>query len=81
MGHYRDFKGKIFSNFMYLFLVRGKGREKKRERNIDEREKRGLVASHMRACNQGMFLDWELNWWHFALLNNAQPTEPHWSGP
>ena len=30
---------KIFKDFIYLFLERGEGREKERERNIDVREK------------------------------------------
>ena len=33
-----------------------------------------------RAQNPGMCLDWELNWWPFSLQDDAQPTEPHWSG-
>ena len=31
---------------MFYFLERGEGREKERERNIDMREERGLVASY-----------------------------------
>ena len=31
-------------DFIYLFLERGEGREKERERNIDVREKHQLVA-------------------------------------
>ena len=29
----------------------------------------------------GTYTDWELNWWSFALQSDAQPTEPHSSGP
>ena len=36
-----------FNDFIYLFLERGEGREKERERNIDVPEKHRLVASHM----------------------------------
>ena len=37
----------FLKGFIYLFLERGKGREKKRERNIDMQEKPRLVASRM----------------------------------
>ena len=36
----------FFKEGIYLFLERGEGREKERERNIDVREKHRLVASH-----------------------------------
>ena len=39
--------------FIYLFLERGKRREKEGERNIDVREKHRLVASHM-CPNRGL---------------------------
>ena len=32
------------------------------------------------ACNPGMCPDWELNWRPYALQDDTQPTEPHWSG-
>ena len=57
----RDFK-----DFTYLFLERGEGREKERERNSDVREKHRLVAS---GTHPDLTLDWELNWQpflHFA---------------
>ena len=52
----------FFKDFIYLFLERGEGREKDRERNIDVQEKHQLVDSHMPqtedlACNQGMCPD------------------------
>ena len=64
--------------FIYLFLERGKGREK-------EGEKHRLVASHRqltwdRMYNPGMFPNWESNQWPFTLQDNAQPTEPHRPG-
>ena len=40
--------------FVCLFLERGDGREKERERNVDEREKHRLVVSLMSP-------DWGLN--------------------
>ena len=36
----------LLKDFIYLFLERREGREKKRERNIDVREKHQLVVSH-----------------------------------
>ena len=40
--------------FIYLFLESGEGREKKREKNTDGREKHGSVPSHI-------YLQWGLN--------------------
>ena len=42
----------FLKDFIYLFLERGEGREKKRERNIDVREKPQPVAS----CTPGHML-------------------------
>ena len=39
---------KIFKDFIYVFLERGEGREKERERDIAMREKHQSVASHTR---------------------------------
>ena len=59
----------FFKDFIYLFLERGGGREKERERNIS------VVASHLAptgnlACNPGMCHDWELN----LRPSGSQPT-------
>ena len=75
----------IFKDFLHLFLERGEGREKERERNIDVWEKYRSAASCMPptgdlARNPGMCPDWESNQWPFSLLDDAQPTEPHQSG-
>ena len=56
----------VFKDFIYLFLEREEGREEKRERNRNMREKHQSVASHMPptgdlARNTGMCPDWELN--------------------
>ena len=56
----------IFKNFIYLFLQRGEGREKERERNIDVQEKHRSVASRLhptgdQAHKPGMCPDRELN--------------------
>ena len=54
----------FFKYFIYLFLERGEGSEKERERNMQEIYR--LVASHRTpngdlACNPGMCPDWESN--------------------
>ena len=69
----------IFFLRFYLFLDRGEGREKEKERNIDQlplthTPNRGL------AYNPGMCPDWESNWWPFSLQDDAQPTEPNQPG-
>ena len=60
----------FLKDFTYLFLERGGGREKERERNINP-----VVASHVApsgdlAHNPGICPDWELSWWPFG----SQPT-------
>ena len=71
------------TDFIYLFLERGEGREKERERNIDVWEIQRSVVSRMPptgalACSPGMCPDWESNrqtfWfsgWHSV----------HWATP
>ena len=64
----------------YLFIFRERGRrEKERERNIDQ-----LPLAHARTGDQtrntGMCPNRKSNWWPFTLGDDAQPTEPHWSG-
>ena len=73
----------IFKN-IYLFLERGEGEEKERERKINVREKYWSVASDTCAdwdqtCNPGMCPDQESNQWLLALQDNTQTTEPHHS--
>ena len=70
---------------MYLFLERGGGKKKEREKNIDMQEVHQSVASHMPpagglACNPGMYPDWELNQWPFGSQASTQSTEPHQPG-
>ena len=55
-----------FLKRFYLFIERGKGREK-------EGEKHRLVASYMHP-------DWESNQRPFTSQDDARPTEPHQSG-
>ena len=74
----------LLKNFIYLFLERGKGREKERERNIDVWEKHWLPLAHTptrdRTRNPGTCPDWELNRPPFTLQEDTQSTEPHRSG-
>ena len=71
---------------MYLFLERGKWREKRgREtsmwkRNIDWLPLIMLGAGTEPSSNPGTCPDQELNRQPFALWNNTQSAEPHWSG-
>ena len=55
-------------DFIYLFLEREEGREIKREKNIDVREKHQLVASPMRPSNPGMCPNWEIESVTFCLV-------------
>ena len=68
--------------FKKIFLERGEGREKERERNISMQEIHLLVASHAPpngdlACNPGMCPDWESNQRPFGLQDDMQPTDSH----
>ena len=72
----------FFKGFIYLFLERGKRRRKRgREtsRNLDQLP---LISTSTRKWtrNPGLCPDWESNWWPVAFQDDAQPTEPHWSG-
>ena len=67
-------------DFIYLFLKRGEGREKERERNINvwlplERPLTGDLAH-----NPGMCPDWESIQQPFGLQAGTQSTEPHQPG-
>ena len=63
----------------YLFILRQRGREGKRERNINVRLL--LMCSHWDlARNPGMCPDWESNWRPFGLQAGAQSFEPHQPG-
>ena len=74
------------TDFIYLFLERGEGREKERERNIDVREKRQSIASHTHpnwgskpatwAC--ALTGNWTCNLLVYRMM--LQPTEPPGQG-
>ena len=70
-GHKLMFYNMHFKDFIYLFLERGKGREKEKHQCV--------VASHTPpsgdlACNPGMCPDWESNLLPFASQYGAQST-------
>ena len=58
--------------FIYLFLDRGEGMEKDRERNITV----GCLSCDPqwgRGLNPGMCPDWELNQWPFSSQASVNP--------
>ena len=71
---------KIFYLFTYLFLDRGEGREKEREKNIHV----WLPLAHPTlgnlACNPRMCPNWELNQQPFGPQASAQYTETYQPG-
>ena len=73
----------IYSEFNFFFREQ-KGRRKRRETLMQERNIDLLplvcALTGNQTCNPGMCPEHELNWRPFALQDNAQPTEPHWSG-
>ena len=64
----------------YLFLDRGEGREKERERNINVWLSLTCPFTRDPAHNPGMCLDWELNQQRFGFQASTQSTEPHEPG-
>ena len=81
---YKFLCSKLLPLFYFFFPERREVREKERERNIDRPEKHRSVASCMPptrdlTCNPGMCPNWKLNQGPFALWEEAQSTELHWS--
>ena len=73
----------IYKDFIYL--ERGEGREKERERNTDLWEMHQSVAfdtppTGIPAHNPGMCPDLEWNLWPFGLQAGIHSTEPHQPG-
>ena len=70
-----------FLKSLFIFIDRGEGREKEKEKNIYV----WLPLLHpllgKLAWNSGMCPDWELNWWPFGSQACAQSTELHQPGP
>ena len=73
-----EFPCKFFKKILFIYLEREEGKEKEREKHL-------LVAPHT-PPHQGIgpqprhVTDQELNQQIFALWDNAQPTDPYWSG-
>ena len=66
--------------FTYLFLERGEGREKERERNINVWLPLTYPPLGTWPATQACALDWGSNWQPPALQFGAQSTEPHQPG-
>ena len=72
---------------MYLFIFRERKNQEEREAEKHWCVRKTLVSCLSHILQQGTGLpsnqqryDWELNRWLYAFWNNAQPTEPRWSG-
>ena len=66
MNYYHEvFFLSFFQN--YLFLERGEGREKKKERNIDWLSLTHIHPTEDQVHNPGMFSEWEWNPQPFSL--------------
>ena len=70
----------FLKDFIYLFLERGKGREKGRERNISVWLPLAVPPTGDLARNPGVCPDWESNRRPFGLQASTQSTEPHQPG-
>ena len=73
----------LLKEFIYLFLEREEGRERKRKRNTDVKEKHQLGAFRThpdQTHNPGMRPAQESNRQPVVLRDDTQPTEPHWLG-
>ena len=71
----------VFKDFTYLFLERGEGRKKERERNINvwfPLTRPSPIGDLAR--NPGMYSDWKSNWQPFGSQADTQSTEPHQPG-
>ena len=71
----------FFKILFFLFLERGEGKKKERERNISVWLPFACPPTGDQACNPGMYPNWELNWRPFGSQACAQSTELHQPGP
>ena len=74
----------FLKKILFLFRERGRGREREDEKHQCERETLIGCFSYMpqlrtKPAQLGICPDWESSHQPFALWDNAQPTEPHWS--
>ena len=84
--HNNDLIFLIKTFFICLFLERGEGREKERERNINvwlplACPPLGAPPTGDPVQNPGMCPDWESNQQSLGLQASAQSTDPHQPGP
>ena len=70
----------FFLDFIYLFLHRGEGRKKERERNINVWLPLMCPPTRDLARTPGMCPDCESNWRPFGSQACAQSTDPHQPG-
>ena len=77
-----SFLFKLLKDFIYLFLEKGKGRER-RETSIWEKHLLPLLCAPIRVPGpEPRHVPWlEIELWPFTLRDNTQQTEPHRSGP
>ena len=78
---YQSFIYLFFKDFTYLFLERGVGKEKQRERNISVWLPVVCPLLGTWPATQACALDWELNQRPFGSQAIAQFTEPHQPQP
>ena len=69
---------------VYLFIFRERGRGTEREGKKQSCAIETSIGCLSHTPNQGRgrqprHVPWELNWWPFAVSDNAQPTEPYQS--
>ena len=67
----------FFKDFIYLFLEKGEGREKKRERNLSASR---MPPTGDQPHNPGMCPDWDSNQWPFGSQAHTQSTKLHQPG-
>ena len=70
----------FLKDFIYLFLERGEGWEKERERNITVWLPLQCPLLGTWPATQACALDWELNRQRFGSQAGTQSTEPHQPG-
>ena len=70
----------LFFKRFYLFNFRERVREGERgEKHWFKRLLLVHAPTGDQTCNPDVGLDQKSKWWPYALWDNAQPTEPHWS--